>query len=75
MLSERQTRIRGRCAGCAEEVPVLVHSGVCDGQRHHGHAVHVVRYTLWFIYVPVHPSRPWDPLQETTTTNLLMNLY
>lgn len=46
--------------------PVFVYSGVSDGQRHHSHAVHVVRHTLWFLNIPVHPASPWDPLQLTS---------
>lgn len=58
------------------EAPVLVHCGVSDGQRHHGHAVHVVWYTLGFLHVLVNPAGPRDPLQvmSTTTHNSSMAL-
>lgn len=52
----------------AAPLPVLVHSGVSDGQRHHGHAVHVVWNALWFLHIPVHPAGPRDPLQVISTT-------
>lgn len=54
------------------EVPVPVHCGVSDGQRHHGHAVHVVRYTLRVLHIPVNPTRPRDPLQVKHNTQLIM---
>lgn len=50
------------CFSCVSAAPVLVHCGVSDGQWHHSHAVHMVRHTLRVLYVPVDPTRPWDPL-------------
>lgn len=50
------------------EAPLLIHCGVSDSQRHHGHTVHVVRHALRFLHVPVNPAGPRDPLQVTSTT-------
>lgn len=70
IMSVTQFLIKNVLTGFATKhtLPVLVHCGVRDGQGHHGHAVHVIWYTLWLLHITVHPAGSRDPLQATTTT-------
>lgn len=54
---------------CCVSSPVLVHIGVSDGQRHHGHAIHVVWDTLWVLYISIYPTSPWNPLSKNNMAN------